>query len=216
MLRRYKDGELQRLLFGNKLQLCATMRGAVKRDIPVEMVSKAVSAMLTTRVFSTLGAKYLWAYLKMTNFIPESHITNKDFLIFAITLRIQLSVTAKTIKRYIIEAHKAILAAGHKPDHPRRSGVLSIVHGLPIPIGGQCRRRLDYCGIKWQHIKLWRGEIEYPTQQDQIALTIISVAFTTLRRVGTFVPSSRRQEQKFSWILPKFVRYFEDTDTLLI
>ena len=215
-MRRYKEGELQRLLFGNKLQLCATMRGAVKRDIPVEMVSKAVSAMLTTRVFSTLGAKYLWAYLKMTNFIPESHITNKDFLIFAITLRIQLSVTAKTIKRYIIEAHKAILAAGHKPDHPRRSGVLSIVHGLPIPIGGQCRRRLDYCGIKWQHIKLWRGEIEYPTQQDQIALTIISVAFTTLRRVGTFVPSSRRQEQKFSWILPKFVRYFQDTDTLLI
>ena len=157
MLRRYKEGELQRLLFGNKLQLCATMRGAVKRDIPVELVGRAVSAMLTTRVFSTLGAKYLWAYLKMTNFKPESHITNKDFLIFAITLRIQLSVTAKTIKRYIIEAHKAILAAGHKPDHPRRSGVLTIVHGLPIPIGGQCRRHLDYCGIKWQHIKLWRG-----------------------------------------------------------
>ena len=134
------------------------MRGAVKRHIPVETVCTAVTAMLTTRVFSTLGAKYLWAYLKMTNFIPESHITNKDFLIFAITLRIQLSVTAKTIKRYIIEAHKAILAAGHKPDHPRRSGVLSIVHGLPIPIGGQCRRRLDYCGIKWQHIKLWRGD----------------------------------------------------------
>ena len=42
------------------------------------------------------------------------------------------------------------------------------------------------------------------------------MAFTSLRRVGTFLPSSKREARKFSWIVPKFVQYFQDTDTLLI
>ena len=35
-----------------------------------------------------------------------------DFLIFAITLRSQLSVTKKTLKRYIIEGFNAVTIAG--------------------------------------------------------------------------------------------------------
>ena len=49
----------------------------------------------------------------MTDFSPGTQITHEDFVIFSITLRLQLSVTAKTLKRYITEAYKAIQAAGH-------------------------------------------------------------------------------------------------------
>ena len=152
----------------------------------------------------------------MTDFSPGTQITHEDFVLFSITLRLKLSVTAKTIKRYITEAYKAIQAAGHNITHPRTCGIFSIIQGLPIPKGRKCRRGLDYCGIQWQHIRLWRKELEYPTQQDMVAITIISIAFTSLRRVGTFLPASLRLEKDFSWIIPKFVRYFDDTETMLI
>ena len=198
LLRRYKDGELQRLLYGNRHRLFATMQLAIKRVVPKELIGEAVTAMLTSRVFTTLGAKYLWAYLRMTDFSPGTQITHEDFVIFSITLRLRLPVTAKTLKRYITEAYKAIQAAGHKLIHPRTCGIFSIIQGLPIPKGRKCRRGLDYCGIQWQHIRLWRKEMEYPTQQDMVAITIISIAFTSLWRVGTFLPVSLRLVKDFS------------------
>ena len=42
------------------------------------------------------------------------------------------------------------------------------------------------------------------------------MAYTSMRRVGTFLPSRKKDAEDFSWIVPRFIRYFEDTDTLLI
>ena len=37
-----------------------------------------------------------------------------------------------------------------------------------------------------------------------------------MRRVGTFLPSRKKDAEDFLWIVPRFIRYFEDTDTMLI
>ena len=44
----------------------------------------------------------------------------------------------------------------------------------------------------------------------------MAIAFTTLRRLGTFLPATKKDVAQFSWVEDKFIRYFEDTETMLI
>ena len=63
---------------------------------------------------------------------------------------------------------------------------------------------------------MWREELRFPTRLDRVGLTIIVIAYTSMRRVGTFLPSKKKDAEEFAWIVPRFIRYFEDTDTMLI
>ena len=56
----------------------------------------------------------------------------------------------------------------------------------------------------------------FPTRLDRIALTISSIAFTTMRRVGTFLPDTRKNAKDFSQIEARYIRYFDDTNTMFI
>ena len=61
-------------------------------------------SIMKNKIFETLGARYLWAYLIRTNYSKRPKISDHDFLLFGIMLRSELDVTKKTLKRYIIEA----------------------------------------------------------------------------------------------------------------
>ena len=58
--------------------------------------------------------------------------------------------------------------------------------------------------------------MKYPTRLDTVGLTIIALAFTTMRRVGTFLPSSNQIAKIFSWIVPKFIRYHPQSKSMLV
>ena len=58
--------------------------------------------------------------------------------------------------------------------------------------------------------------LAYPSRLDLVALTITAVAFTTLRRVGTFLPASTKLAKNFSWVLPSYIRHHEGSATMLI
>ena len=69
---------------------------------------------------------------------------------------------------------------------------------MGIPEGLTPKFRSDYCGVKWGHIKAWKERMKYPTRLDLVGLTIITIAFTTMRRAGTFLPSSKKAAEEFS------------------
>ena len=102
-------------------------------------------------MFKTLGAQYLWAYLKATNYKPKTKITDGDFKLFGIKLRLELTVTDKTIKRYVTEAWKATKAAGIAPTYPKPAGLFSVLYGIGRPEGRKTKFRPDYCSIKWSY-----------------------------------------------------------------
>ena len=131
--RRCKEGNVQELLLGNRDQIWKTLKKGISREIPENMIAKAVEAMLDIGMFKTLGAQYLWAYLKATNYKPKTKITDEDFKLFGITLRLELTVTDKTIKRYVTEAWKATKAAGIAPNHPKAAGLFSVLYGIGRP-----------------------------------------------------------------------------------
>lgn len=87
---------------------------------------------------------------------------------------------------------------------------------MGVPEGKIARCKLDYCSIRWSYVKLWKEELRYPTRLDKVGLAIVTIAYTTMRRVGTFIPGSKRDAKKFSWITPRYIRYFADTKTMLI
>ena len=90
----------------------------------------------------------------MTNYVPMTKITDHDFLIFAITLRKELAVTTKTMKRYLQQAWRALHAAGFKTTNPKNTSATAVIHSIGLPAGKTQRCKLDYCSIKWNYIKL--------------------------------------------------------------
>ena len=54
----------------------------------------------------------MWAYLINVNYKERRILTEQDFLLFGITLRSELGVLFKIIKRYIMEAWRAFSALG--------------------------------------------------------------------------------------------------------
>ena len=86
-------------------------------------------------------------------------------------------------------------------DHP------GATHGSP---------RLDYCSISWEQILSWTEDgIEF-TRQDRIAMAVVTLAFTTIRRIGSFLPKNVKESETFSWILPQFMRPSIEGTTLLV
>ena len=83
-----------------------------------------------------------------TNYNGETPISRYDFIVFGITLRLELSVTIKTLQRYLTEVLKALITAGHKLDLSLRKIVFTLIRGEPAPTSNQIRRRLTYCAIK--------------------------------------------------------------------
>ena len=135
---------------------------------------------------------------------------------FGITLRLELAITDKTIKRYVTEAWKATKAAGIAPNHPKTSGLFSILYSMGRPVGLTPKFRADYCSIRWSYIKAWRIRMKFPTHLDRVAFAIITIAFTTMRRVGTFLPASNKAAVDFSWVIPRYIRYYKKPGTMLI
>ena len=76
--------------------------------------------------------------------------------------------------------------------------------------------KLTYCSIGWNQINMWCTSIRLPTQLDYIALTIVTLAFTTVRRVGSFLPKTQRETETFPYILPRFIVSNQSHTTLLI
>ena len=66
----------------------------------------------TLSYLDTGGARYLWAYLTIVKYQRRNILTEQDFLLFGITLRSELGALFKTIKRYIMEAWRALSALG--------------------------------------------------------------------------------------------------------
>ena len=116
---------------------------------------------------------------------------------FGITLRLELAITDKTIKRNVTEAWKATKAAGIAPTLTPKF-------------------RADYCSIKWSYIKACKSRMEFPTYLDRVALAIITIAFTTVRRVGSFLPASHKASAEFSWVIPRYIRYYKKAGTMMI
>ena len=98
------------------------------------------------------GARYLWAYLIIVKYTQQNVLTEQDFLLFGITMRSELGVLFKTIKRYIMEAWRALSSLGIYLKHPRDTGLLSIVKHMKYKRKQIGTPRLDYCSISWSHI----------------------------------------------------------------
>ena len=97
------------------------------------------------------GARYLWAYLNVVNYNQRSFFTEQDFLLFGITLRSELGVLFKTIKRYIMEAWRALSALGITLKHPRDMGLLSVVKHMKYKRKFIGVPRLDYSSM-WDQV----------------------------------------------------------------
>ena len=130
-----------------------SFQSSLKRVLPETYLVTTINAISSSTVFQTLGSKYLWAFLKLTRYKARSVISAHDFLIFAITLRSQLSVTKKTLRRYIIEGFKAVTIAGMPIPHPKVSGVFTVVNSMEYTGKSNLRPRLDFCGFRWDHIR---------------------------------------------------------------
>ena len=98
------------------------------------------------------GARYLWAYLIIVNYTQQNVLTEQDFLLFGITMRSELGVLFKTIKRYIMEAWRALSSLGIYLKNPQDKGLLSIVKHMKYKRKQIGAPRLDYCSISWSHI----------------------------------------------------------------
>ena len=94
----------------------------------------------------------MWAYLQIVNYKQRRILTKHDFLLFGVTLRSELGVLFKTIKRYIMEAWRALSALGITLKHPRDMGLLLIVKHMKYKRKQIGAPRLDYCSISWRQV----------------------------------------------------------------
>ena len=53
-------------------------------------------------------------------------------------------------------------------------------------------------------------------RQDVIALTIVALAFTTMRRVGTFIAHSKKDVDSFPWLKPRYLKFISSNNTMLV
>ena len=100
--------------------------------------------------------------------------------------------------------------------HPRDIGLLSIVKHMKYKRKQIGAPRLEYCSISWSHIIAWTRKVTFRTRLDTIAFAVISLAFTTIRRIGSFLPRDKKESREFSWILPSFIQCNESRSTMLI
>ena len=76
--------------------------------------------------------------------------------------------------------------------------------------------RLDYCSIPWDQILRWSDDGVGLTHLDIVAMAVVTLAFTTIRRVGSFLPPNAKESDEFSWIIPRYIRRSKRGTTLLV
>ena len=104
----------------------------------------------------------------------------------------------KTIKRYVGEAYQVLANLGYQILHPKASGCFAILRGIPYPDKGKATPKLSFTSITWDVVLTWSRRMIMPRKIDTIAFTIIALAFTTIGRVGTFIPKSKKAASTFS------------------
>ena len=115
-----------------------------------------------------------------------------------------------------MEAYRVLLSLGYSIPHPKSSGCLSLLRAVDYPTKGHANPRLTYTSIPWSTVLLWERRMRMSLKLDLIAFAIVSLAFTTIRRVGTFVPKSKKAANDFSWILPRYIKFYPSLETVLI
>lgn len=68
---------------------------------------------------------------------------------FAITLRKEIAVLHKTVKRYVGEAYRVLVNFGYQIPHPKSSGCFAILRSIPYPDKGKSKPKLSYTSISW-------------------------------------------------------------------
>ena len=173
--------------------------------VPPPHIRKAgLKALQSAKVLDSPGAQYLWAYLQLIKW-KRTDFNDSDFLFFAVTLRSLLSVIHKTLCKYLMEAWRALRTLGFLLAHPKYNGTLLLlksVHYMGKDLGNP---KLTYCSISWRQITQWQVELHTPTQLDIIALSVVTLAFTTVRRVGSFLPKSKRNADSFPYITRRYI-----------
>ena len=152
MKRRYKRGDLWKLVRGNAVQFADFFLKSLGTSPPDNVVSMGLANLQSLSYLHSGVARYLWAYLIIVNFKLRRILTDQDFLLFGITLRSELEVLFKTIKRYIMEAWRALSALEIMLKHPRDMGLLSIVKHMKYRRKLIGAPRLDYCSISWEQV----------------------------------------------------------------
>ena len=213
--RRYKHGNLLQLLRSGK-----SFESFVTRSLSCPVPRSVLNTITTTYeaapLFNSLGAQYLCRYLLMIKQTPRFTFKNIDFTIFAITLRKALTVLRATLERYLIQAWKALSMAGWKLSHPKLTGCLTLIKGMGVGENITTKPKRAYCSIRWEAILAWKENLPQLSRLDKIALTIVALAFTTIRRLGSFVPSTLKKAQKFPQITPQNIRFRDCNNTLFI
>ena len=97
-----------------------------------------------------------------------------------------------------MEAWRALSALGITLKHPRDIGLLSIVKYMKYTRKLIGTPGLDYCSISWNQIIAWTRKVIFRTRLDTIAFAVVSLAFTTIRRVGSFLPRDMKESMLFS------------------
>ena len=103
-----------------------------------------------------------------------------------------------TIKRYLIQAWRALATLGFDVKHPKETGCLAIVKSMGVGIKFTPKPKRAYCSIRWEYILTWKQNLPWWSRLDKIALAVVALAFMTIRRLGSFVPRSQKEAEEFT------------------
>ena len=68
MIRRYKSGDLLRLIRGTNANFENTFKKSLEYTVPADILKLGFAGIRTLRGFDFTGARYLWAYLKLLDY----------------------------------------------------------------------------------------------------------------------------------------------------
>ena len=147
MIRQYKSGDLLRTVRGTDAEYEESFTASLSNMVPDHILKNGLDSIRTHRGLNFTGARYLWAYLNLIEYKAYKKVNEADFYLFGVTLRRTLGVIYKTLRRYIMEAWRALSILGIKMRHPRETGLLSAVSNMKYPGNKYGTPRLDYCSI---------------------------------------------------------------------
>ena len=100
LIRRYKSGDLLRLIRRTNATWKILLRNPLGYTIPTDILKTGLASIRTLRVLDFNGARYLWAYLTLLDYKPYMSFKDADFYLFGVTLHGTLGVIYKALKRY--------------------------------------------------------------------------------------------------------------------
>ena len=145
----YKKGDLLRLLNATRLYSQKFIKG-LHGCAPHTIIMRGLSTIYSLPLFYSLGATYLWGYLRLVHYAPSESLGGNDFLLFAITLRNELDVLNKTMKRYVMEAWRVLITLGYSIPNPSRSGCFTTLRHMRKDAPVKPKR--VYCSIPWSAV----------------------------------------------------------------